>query len=80
MPKKKTNPFMPMTEPQIRRAVREESVELVNMQRRLHDAGLHATAHLVNKASQRLGWEAEEVFARLEGRTPPKRSREVMGG
>lgn len=40
--------------------VREASVMLVNLQRDLHDFGLHATAQKVNEASQKLGWEAAD--------------------
>ena len=38
--------------------VREESVFMVALERRLHDAGLIATAAAVNQATPKLGWEA----------------------
>ena len=38
--------------------VRQESAVMVALERRLHDAGLVATAALVNEATKRLGWEA----------------------
>lgn len=38
--------------------VREIGVEMSGIERRLHDAGLHGTAHKVNAAQQELGWEA----------------------
>lgn len=53
-------------EQQLRKTVQEESTELAQMQQRLHDAGLHETAHAVNAASQTLGWEAERVLTKQE--------------
>lgn len=49
--------------------VRKASVRLVDLQRDLHEVGLHATARLVNEASQKLGWEAADKMRRAEGRS-----------
>lgn len=38
--------------------VRQESAFMVALERRLHDAGLIATAAVVNSATRKLGWEA----------------------
>jgi hypothetical protein len=54
-----------MTEKKLRATVREVSLELIELQNRLHKAGLVLTAHAVNKATQELGWEAANKFGKL---------------
>jgi len=49
-------------------AVQKASVQLVVLQRELHDAGLHATAQKVNEASKKLGWEAAEKLTKITKR------------
>jgi hypothetical protein len=44
--------------------IREESVALVALQRRLFDAGLIASAAAVNIASTKLGWEGARLLER----------------
>ena len=50
----------------MRAVVRDTGVEMIAMQRRLHDAGLHATAARINLASQKLGWEAAKIIEKSE--------------
>lgn len=38
--------------------------QMVTLQRQLHDSGLHATAHLINKATQEIGFEVERLWAK----------------
>ncbi len=45
--------------------VREVSVAIVEIERKLHNAGLHATAHKVNEATKKLGWEAAERIEKI---------------
>jgi len=42
--------------------IREESANLVAMQRRLFDAGLIASAAAVNEAANKLGWEGVRLL------------------
>lgn len=51
-----------MTEKKLRETVREVSLELIELQNRLHKAGLIRTAHKANDALKELGWEAAEKF------------------
>ena len=55
-------------------ALRAESVAMIDMQRRLIDAGLIATARAVNAASQKLGFEAEKLLKRTK-RKPTRSAR-----
>lgn len=48
----------------IRRTVIESCNKLVAIERRLHDAVLHATAARINFATQKLGWEAAALLER----------------
>jgi len=68
------------TERRVRETVRAETAELVSMQRRLHEAGLHGTARAVNEASQKLGWEAERVLNKLLNLPQTPRSKEARRG
>lgn len=42
-----------------------QSAAMVEMQRRLADAGLYATMQAVNKASQELGWETVRQLKKM---------------
>ena len=55
-------------EKKLRDTVRETCVELISIQRRLHDVGLSLTAKRVNEATQEMGWEAAALFDRVKGR------------
>lgn len=55
---------------QVYTALQESSVVLVNLQRKLSDAGLFLTMHKVNEASQQLGWEAAEILKKLKAKLP----------
>lgn len=49
-------------ERKFRRILRNSGYEMVLMQQKLHDIGLHETARAVNAASQKLGWEAARIL------------------
>lgn len=49
----------------LRETVRSTALELVELQRRLFDVGLVETAHRVNVAAQKLGWEASAKLDKL---------------
>jgi len=48
-------------ERKLRETVREVSMGLVLLERRLHDVGLIKTAHQLNGVTKTLGWEAAEM-------------------
>ena len=57
MSTRKVSPTLRMLE---RATIHEISVQMVSMQRRLFDVGLIATAHKVNEALHKFGWEAAD--------------------
>ena len=54
------------TEKQIREITVEMALEMTGMQQQLHEAGLHETAHAVNAASKKLGWETERAIIKIK--------------
>lgn len=45
-------------EGRLRRLVEHASLALADLEQRLHAGGLHHTGQALNRATQRLGWEA----------------------
>lgn len=64
----------------IAQVIRDESLVLVAMQRRLFDAGLLATAAAVNKASTQLGWEGAGLLEKHRVASIPTKCRESPNG
>ena len=52
--------------------VRDESIALVQMQRRLFNAGLLETAAAINEAANKLGWEVDRLLTQAANRIPPR--------
>ena len=68
---------MNLSERRVRETVDVASGLLVALQRELFDTGLLETAHAVNEASKKLGWEAERLLLKARAEASPKRRKKA---